>query len=198
MGGGGLAIQSDILATTTLRSSDKHPKRGSQFLSSIASTPSASAAPESFDATQVTSSSVKSRGAVYGTSPYSSKAAHVGFSTGGDSRLRVLLPENLSNRSPGLGALVVREEIPSSLPVGCPTYSLLHITRQYCVMVASGYPLILLLSSSGGSAFPGCPLRTIVSYQACVDTPLPEVHLPGDLNRISLALQMPSVFVRTE
>ena len=80
-----MAIQSSSLATITLSSSDAHLKRRSQFLSSIASAPSAPDAPESFDATHVTSSSVKSRDTVLGTSPYSLKAAHLGFSTGGPS-----------------------------------------------------------------------------------------------------------------
>ena len=82
-GGGGLAIQSASLATTTLNSSDAHPKLRSQLRSSIASAPSAPAAPEIFDATHIMSPSVKSRGTVLGTSSYSSKAVHAGFSTGG-------------------------------------------------------------------------------------------------------------------
>ena len=78
-----MAIQSVILATTTFNSSDAHPKRRSQFRSSIASAPSLPAAQESFDATHITSSSVKSRGTMSVTSPYVLKAAHVGFLTGG-------------------------------------------------------------------------------------------------------------------
>ena len=62
-----LAIQSARLATMTLGSSYAHPKQRSQFLSYIASAPSAPAAPESFDATHMTSSSVKSRVTVLGT-----------------------------------------------------------------------------------------------------------------------------------
>ena len=82
-GGGEVAIQLASLATMTLNSYDEHPKQRSQFISPIFSAPSAPAAPERFDATHVTSSSVKSRGTVSGTSPYFSKAAHVGFYTGG-------------------------------------------------------------------------------------------------------------------
>ena len=82
-GWGDLAIQSDRLATTNLKSSDAHQEQRGQLRSSIASSPSAPAATESFDATHVTSSSVKSRGTVSGTYPYFSKAAHMGFSTGG-------------------------------------------------------------------------------------------------------------------
>ena len=82
-----MAIQSASLVTTTLNCSGAHPKQRSQFLSSIASSPSAPAAPEIFDAIHVTSSSVKSRGTVLGTSPYSSKAVHMGFSTGGHACL---------------------------------------------------------------------------------------------------------------
>ena len=47
-------------------------------------------------------------------------------------------------------------------------------------MVASAYRLILLLSSAGGSALLGCPLCLSISYQACVDTLLTEVHPLGD------------------
>ena len=82
-GGEELSTQSARLEMTTISSSDAHPKRRRQLRSSIASATSARAAPESFDATHVTSSSLKLRGTVYGTSPYSSKDAHMGFSTGG-------------------------------------------------------------------------------------------------------------------
>ena len=82
-GGEELSIQAASMSTTTLNYSDAHPKRRSQFSSSIASAPSRCAATESFDATHVTSSSVKSRGTVSGTSLYFSKSAHVGFYTGG-------------------------------------------------------------------------------------------------------------------
>ena len=79
-----MAIQPAILVTTTLISSEKDPEQRSQFISSIGSTPSAPAAPEIFDATHVTSSSVKSRGTVSGTSPYSLEALHTqGFPQGG-------------------------------------------------------------------------------------------------------------------
>ena len=54
----------------------------SQFLSSIALTPSAPAAPEILDATHMTSSSEKSRETIYGTSVYSSKALTWGFQRG--------------------------------------------------------------------------------------------------------------------
>ena len=107
-GGEEVASQSSKLATTTLSSSKTHPKRRSQFRSSIASDPSAPAAPESFDATHVMSSSVKLRVTVSGTSSYSSKAAHVGFSTG-DTHVRVFLPENLCNRLPGFWCIGLPE-----------------------------------------------------------------------------------------
>ena len=175
-----MAIQSASMATTTLNSSDAHPKQRSQFIRSIASAPNTPDAPESFDATHVTSSSVKSRGTVSSTSPYYSMAAHVGFFTGGDSHVRVFLPENLCNRSTGLCALVIWEETPYPLPVGCPTDCLHYLTRQYRVMVALGYHLTPLISSDGGPALTGSPFCLCVSYQACVENPIPEVHLPGD------------------
>ena len=77
-----LSIQLSRLATMTLNSSDAQPKQMSQFLISIASTPSAHTVPESFDATHIMSSSVKSRGMILDTFSYSLKDAHVGFSAG--------------------------------------------------------------------------------------------------------------------
>ena len=56
-----------------------------------------------------------------GTSQYFSKAAHAGFSMGGDTHVRVLLQEDLCKQSLGFSALVLREETPSPLLVGCLT-----------------------------------------------------------------------------
>ena len=92
----------------------------------------------------------------------------------------MLFLENLCNQFPGLCALLILEETPSTLPLNCLTDGLTQFTRQYCVMVALGYCLILLLSSADGPALPGRPIRLSVSYQAFIDTPLLEVHLPGD------------------
>ena len=78
-----LSTQSARVATTTLSFSDAHLKRRGQFRSSIASVTSVPAVLESFDATNVTLSFMKYRGTVSGTSSYSSKDAHVGFSTEG-------------------------------------------------------------------------------------------------------------------
>ena len=64
------------MAMMTLNSSDAHPKQRIQLRSSIAFAPSAPAALESFDATHMTSSSVKYRGIVSSCSSYSSKAVH--------------------------------------------------------------------------------------------------------------------------
>ena len=149
-GGEEFAIQSVRLETTTLSSSDAHLKQRNQFRSSIASAPSASAAPESFDVTHVTSSSMQSRGTISVTSSYYSKSAHVGFSTGGNTHVRVLPTEDLCNRSPGFGALVFREETPSPLPVGGPTNCLPKLTRQHCVMVTLGHGFVLRLAYGGG------------------------------------------------
>ena len=57
----------------------------------------------------------------------------------------MLLPEDLCNWLPGFSALVIREETPYLLPVGCPTDILTELNRQHCVMVAPGYRLIPLL-----------------------------------------------------
>ena len=92
----------------------------------------------------------------------------------------MLLPNNLCKWFPGICTLVSREDTPSPLLVSYPTDSLPQLTRQYLVMIALGYHLILLLSSAVSSSLPGCPFRLIVSYQACVETHLPELHPPGD------------------
>ena len=132
--------------------------------SSVASAPSAPAPPESFDATHVTSSSVKSRGTVLGTSPYFSKAVHTGFSTGGGTHVRVLLPEELYNWSPDFCALVIREETPSPLPVGCPTDGLPELSQEHCLVEALRYGIVLLLTAEGGPALTGSPFRLGVPH----------------------------------
>ena len=78
----------------------------------------------------------------------------------------MLLPEDLYNRSPGISALVIREETPSPLPVGCLTDGLPELTRQHCVLVSPGYRLILLLLATGGPALSGGPFHLSVTYQA--------------------------------
>ena len=72
-----MVIQSYILATTTLNSSNVHLKQMSQFIISIASDTSSPVAPEILGATHVASSSDKLRVTASGTSSYSSKATHV-------------------------------------------------------------------------------------------------------------------------
>ena len=47
-------------------------------------------------------------------------------------------------------------------------------------MIAPFYGLILLLPYTGGSALPGGLLCIGIPHQACVETPLQEVYLPGD------------------
>ena len=116
-----LAIQSACLATTTLKSSDAHPKRRSQLRSTIASAPNAPAAPESFDETYMTSSSVKSRGTVLCTSLYSSKDAHVGFSIGGTRMSRCFSRRTSATGRPFLVHWSSRRRHPPPLPIGCQT-----------------------------------------------------------------------------
>ena len=87
--------------------------------------------------------------------------------------VRMLLPENLCNRSPGFSALVIWEETPSLLPVGFPTDSLPRLTRKHYVVVSLGYHLIILLPATVVPALPGGPLRRGVPQQACVENPLP-------------------------
>ena len=93
--------------------------------------------------------------------------------------VRVILLENFSSCSPGLCALVFREETPSPLPFGCLMDGLPQLTRKYYVMVALGLHTILLFSSSGSPALHVIPFHLSVSYQACMETPLPEFHMPS-------------------
>ena len=92
--------------------------------------------------------------------------------------VRVLLPEDPCNRSPGFRALVIQEETPSPLPVGFPTDNITELTRQQSVMISPGYLLILPLPATGGPALPRRPFCLGVSDQSHVETPLPEVHPP--------------------
>ena len=110
-GGGGLAIQFSRLVMTTLNSSVALPKRRSQFLISIASAPSAPAAPEILDATHVTSSYNNSRVTIFGTSSYSSTATHRGLSTGG-TRMSGCFSQSTS----ATGSLVFVETSPGRIP----------------------------------------------------------------------------------
>ena len=61
-------IQSTIPETSTCSSLEVHPNIRSQFFSSSVSAPSAPAAPESFDATQVILSFDNLRGTISGAS----------------------------------------------------------------------------------------------------------------------------------
>ena len=98
----------------------------------------------------------------------------------GYTHVQVLLREDLCNRLLGSGALIVLEETPSPLPVGCLTDGLPELPREHCFVVALGYRLLLLLSAAGGSDLPGGPFRLGITHQARMETPLPEVHAPGD------------------
>ena len=92
----------------------------------------------------------------------------------------MLIPENLCNRSPGFCALVIREEAPSPLPVGCLMDGLHQLTWKHSFVVAPCNILVLLLSSTGGPSLPGGLFRLSIPHQSRVETPLPEVHPPGD------------------
>ena len=91
----------------------------------------------------------------------------------------MLLPEDLYNRPPGFGALVVREETPSPLHVGCLADGPMKLNRQHLIMAAPGYRLILLLPAIGGPALSGGPFHLGIPHQSPVETSLPEVHPPG-------------------
>ena len=51
----------------------------------------------------------------------------------------MLLSEDFYNRSPGFSALVLREETPSPLLVGCSTDGLPELSREYCLVEAPGH-----------------------------------------------------------
>ena len=97
-----------------------------------------------------------------------------------DTHVRVLLLEDLFNRSPVFSALVVREETPSPLTVGCPKDGLLELTRQHCVVLNPRYGVVLLLAAGGGPDLLGSPLRLGVPHQSCLMDPLMKVHAPRD------------------
>ena len=97
----------------------------------------------------------------------------------------MLLPENLSYRSTGLGALVIREETTYLLPVGCPTDSLHELTRQNYAMIALRYRLILLLSSPGGFDLPTSPAwRNLYQRSIRPGDPRPDLHGPADTQNL--------------
>ena len=197
VGGGGVDIQSASLEMTTLNSSDAHPKRRSQFLSSVASAPSAPAAPESFDTTHITSSSVKSRGAVSRISSYYSKADHMGFSTGWTR-----VSGCFSRRTSATGRPVFvhwssgRRHPPPSLSVAQCTdcLSLPENTMLwylwYTASSSSSSPLVDLpsLASPSASTSPTRPAWRPL-YQRSIRL---VIHA-----WISLALRTPNVFMRT-
>ena len=143
-GGEELSIQSASLSKTTLNSSDAHPKQRRQLRSSIDSAPSTPAALKSFDVNHVTSSSVKLKGTVYGTSSYSLKAVHVGFSTGGACMSGCFSQRTFATGRPVLVHWSSGRRPP---PVGFPADGLPELTRQHCVMIAPGLFLLLLLSA---------------------------------------------------
>ena len=66
-----------------------------------------------------------------------------------------------------------------TLPFGFPTDGLPELTRQYCVIVTPCDGLAILLSSTVIPALTDSPFHLGIPYQACMDIPLPEVHLPG-------------------
>ena len=57
---------------------------------------------------------------------------------------------------------------------------LLEVTQQHSVVIAPFYDLVFLLSTTGGPALPDVSFRIGIPHQACMDTPLLEVHPPGD------------------
>ena len=58
----------------------------------------------------------------------------------------MLLPEDLCNPSPGVGALVIQEETPSPLPVGYPTDGLEELPQEHCLVKTLRNGIVLLLA----------------------------------------------------
>ena len=98
---------------------------------------------------------------------------------GGYTHVRVILPEDFCNRSPGFSALVLRKETTSSLPVGCPTDGLSELSQEHCPMGTAVPGVVLLLAAEVGPALAGSPFRLNVPHQASILSPLPEFHGPG-------------------
>ena len=55
-----------------------------------------------------------------------------------------------------------------------------ELTRQHSVVVTPCNSLVILLSTTGGPDLPGGSFRIGIPHQARMDTPLLEVHPPGD------------------
>ena len=182
----------------TLNSYDEHPKQRSQFLSSIASDLSAPAAPESLDATHMTSSSKNSRGTVYSTSSYSSKAVHVGFSTGGTHISGCFFWRTSTTGCPVFVQMSPGRRTPP------PPYLL--VTRRTTCRRFPGSTVLWKLCARRSSSSSTClltrPSRALPYAKA---PPTRPVCIPLSqsssrqliLDRISLALQVPSVLVNT-
>ena len=165
--------------TTTLNFSDAHPKQISQFISSIASAPSAPAVPERLDATHVTSSSKDSRVTVSGTSSYYSKATYVRFSMGGTR-----ISGCFSQRTSATGRLVCVQTSPwrrhPPLSVNGPTDCLPQLYRQQGDLESMRQEILLLFYKYLDVALSGSALHQRLTHQACVYYPLPEFQSAAD------------------
>ena len=78
---------------------------------------------------------------------------------GGDTHVRVLLLEDICNRSPGFCAFVPREETPSPLPVGCLTDGLAELPREHCLVKNPRHGVVLLLAAEGSPDLSGSPFE---------------------------------------
>ena len=90
----------------------------------------------------------------------------------------MLFPENLCNRSPGFSALVILEETPSPLPVGCPTDGLAKLPQEHSLVKTPHHGIVLLLAAEGGPALTESPFCLGIPHQTLMLAPLPEVHSP--------------------
>ena len=117
--------------------------------------------------------------------------------TEGDTHVRVLLPEDICNRSPGFSALVIREETPSLLPFCCPTDGLPELPRYHGLMKSPGHGIVLLLAAEGGPALSAAP-STSTSPARPVYWSLSQRSMRHViLARILWARRTTNVFVRT-
>ena len=99
------------------------------------------------------------------------------FPWGGTRMSGCFFPEELCNQSPGFCCIVQPggEHLhpPCCLLDGRPAKTYMK-TQCYVrsELLPPPYP--------GGSSLPGSPFRIGIPYKTSIETPLPEVHLPGD------------------
>ena len=131
-------------------------------------------APESFDATHVTSSCVKSRAEILGTTSYSLKAAHLRFYMGGTHMSGCFFRSNLKLVIQYWGRDHLGEDPPPPLPVSLSMDGLTQLPQHHCSVeglarpYSSSYSLTALYSlyAPSASAFPTRMTWTLISQRS--------------------------------